>query len=223
MIAGCAVSTAVPDRREGVRLARVTRSRFRLEGRGDPGPAPGGRCVAPPGSEAWSLFGGPCGALGIGPRAAPSAAVSQQHPRPAADERKRLRPTLVPPVRDERPRDQIREASIPQGALLHCLSSVAWRRLLTDKRTSKAGSAAPRQHNHRTASGGTARLRRPSLKTHLLGDPHPRAEPAARSLVGSVRGWEARHAFVDHPGLAAGSCLGSAPGARDHRNVLFCR
>ena len=29
--------------------------------------------VASPGWEAWSLWGGPCGALGIGPRAAPSA------------------------------------------------------------------------------------------------------------------------------------------------------
>jgi Type II/IV secretion system protein len=37
----------------------------------------------------------------------------------------------------------------------------------------------------------------------------------------SVRRWRARHAFVDHPGLAAGSCLGLAPGAGDHCNVLI--
>lgn len=96
MIAGCVVSTAVLDPREGVRLARVTRSRFRREGRGDPGPAPGGRGVASSGWQAWSLLGGPCGALGIGPRAAPSAAVSpDRHAGQAVDSGGGLSPRTV--------------------------------------------------------------------------------------------------------------------------------
>jgi NAD(P) transhydrogenase len=44
-----------------------------------------------------------------------------------------------------------------------------------------------------------------------------------RRIPGSIRVWRARHAVVDHAGLAPGSCLGSNPGARDHRNVLICR
>ena len=41
------------------------------------------------------------------------------------------------------------------------------------------------------------------------------------TLAGELR--EARGKPSLTPGLAAGSCLGSVPGARDHRNVLICR
>jgi hypothetical protein len=73
------------------------------------------------------------------------------------------------------------------------------------------GSGSVLQRRHRV-------IDHPALKTHLLGDSYTSAEPAVRSLVGSVRVAEyGRPSWT----TAAGSCSGPVPGAPEHRNVLI--
>jgi hypothetical protein len=83
----------------------------------------------------------------------------------------------------------IDQLSISESCLRNWLAqadAVSW------SSTKRRVYSAALQRWHRFAKGD------PLPKTRLTSEPTIRAEPAARSLVGSVRGWRAWSAFAEH-------------------------
>jgi rifampicin monooxygenase len=90
-------------------------------------------------------------------------------------------------------------------------------------RSTWAGNWPPRSTAGHRRGCWTATTHDPSLKTHLLSDPWPRElSLAVRPLVGSMPRVASKGLCPwTTPGLGAGPCPGSVPGARDYRNVLI--